>query len=136
VRDAAFSLFAGALVHNQNPLTLLYLGGQRQRSAVSVYRMRVRELIEGFPEHVLPKNMDTDGQYEPLASSESSAWPNLCIHTTSNLESRPVWAQWYWRPKRVGGRFSSQLELTDCIQQAVVMYEADCCGSCGSVMDS
>ncbi len=34
--DAAFSLFAGALVYNQYPPALLDLGRERNRSSVSV----------------------------------------------------------------------------------------------------
>lgn len=61
VRDSAFSLFASALIYKQNPLALLDLGGQRERSAMSVYRQHARELAEGFPEHGLPKNVHANG---------------------------------------------------------------------------
>jgi hypothetical protein len=53
----------------------------------------VGKLVEGFQKNVLPENMHGDGQHEPLAPSDLPAWSKLCIHTTPNVESRPVWAQ-------------------------------------------
>ena len=93
MRNSAFLLLAGTLVHKQNPLALSYLGGQRKRSSMSVHGEHVGELVEGFQENVLPKNMHGDGQYESLAPSDLPARPNLCVHTTANVVSRPVWAQ-------------------------------------------
>jgi len=89
VRDSTFSLFASALIYKQNPLALLDPGGQRERSAVSVYRQHARELAEGFPEHVLPKNMHANGQSEPLASSGLFSWPKLKIHAMASLDREP-----------------------------------------------
>jgi hypothetical protein len=86
MHNPAFLLLAGTLVHNQNPLALLYPGGQRKRSSMSVHREHVGELVEGFQEDVLPKNMHGDGQYEPLAPSDFPARSKLCIHITSNVE--------------------------------------------------
>ena len=93
MRHPAFLLLAGTLVHDQNSLALPYLGGQRKRSSVSVHREHVGKLVEGFQKNVLPENMHGDGQYEPLAPSDLPVWSKLCIHTTANVESRPVWAQ-------------------------------------------
>jgi hypothetical protein len=62
MRDLTFLLFAGTSVHNHNSLALLYPGGQRQRSAGSVYRKHACELIEKFPEHVLTQNMHAHRQ--------------------------------------------------------------------------
>ncbi|MFZ3331849.1 MAG: hypothetical protein WA197_14540, partial [Candidatus Acidiferrales bacterium] len=62
----------------------------RERPSVSVHRKHVGEFTEGFLEYVLPEDMHGDGQYEPLASSERSAWPNPYAHDTPNVESRPV----------------------------------------------
>jgi hypothetical protein len=93
MRDPAFLLLAGTLVHNQNPLALSHFGGQRKRSSMSVHGEHVGELVEGFQEDVLPKNMHGDGQYESLAPSDWPAGSKLWIHTTPNVESRPVWAQ-------------------------------------------
>jgi hypothetical protein len=60
MRNPAFLLLAGTLVHKQNPLALSYLGGQRKRSSMSVHGEHVGELIERFQEDVLPKNMHGD----------------------------------------------------------------------------
>ena len=80
MHDPTLLLFAGALVHKQNALAGSYPGGQRKRSSVSVHGEHAGKLVEGFQKYVLPKNMHTDGQPEPLASSERSGWPNLCMH--------------------------------------------------------
>jgi hypothetical protein len=77
MHDSAFLFLAGTLVHKQNPLVLLYSGGQRNRSSVSVHIKHVGEFVEGFREYILAKNMHRDGQYEPLASSGLPARPNL-----------------------------------------------------------
>jgi len=88
MRNPAFLFFAGTPVHNQDSLALFCASSQRQRSAVSVYRKHARELIEKFPEHVLPQNMYAHRQCEPLASAAFSACPNLLIHTIPNLGVR------------------------------------------------
>ncbi|MGC1257349.1 MAG: hypothetical protein WA867_17445, partial [Candidatus Acidiferrales bacterium] len=77
-------------VHNQNALARSHPGGQRKRSTVSVHGEHAAEFTEGFLEYVLPENMHGDRQFEPLASSERSAWPNPYAHDKPNVESRPV----------------------------------------------
>jgi hypothetical protein len=89
IYDPAFSLLACAPIYEQNPLVFLDPGGQRERSSVSVHREHVGELVEGIPEHVLPKNMYPDGQAEPRASSELPARPNLGFHSMPNLNRQP-----------------------------------------------
>jgi hypothetical protein len=88
--DPAFLFSASVLIHNQNALALLYPGRERKRSSVSVHGEHVGELIEGLSENILPENMDRDGQSEPLAAPDFSAWPNLDIHAESNFEPRPA----------------------------------------------
>jgi len=78
---------------SKNPLALSYFGGQGKRSSMSVHGEHMGELVERFQEDVLPKNMHGDGQHESLAPADWPAWPKLCIHSTPNVESRPVWAQ-------------------------------------------
>ena len=86
MHNPAFPLLARALVYQQNALVLFDPSSQRKRSAVSVDRDHSRELVEGFTEHVLPKNMHRDGQYETLASSQLPGWTNLRIHAIPNLD--------------------------------------------------
>jgi hypothetical protein len=75
--DSAFLLLACTLIHKQNPLALLHPGGQRKGSSVSAHGNHVGEFVERLSEYVLAENMHGDGQYQPLASSELPAWPNL-----------------------------------------------------------
>jgi hypothetical protein len=91
MHHATFALFSGVLVHDQNCLALLYFGSQRKRAAVSADRKHTRELTEGFPEYVLPEDMDRNGQHEPLASPGLFGWPNPSTHTTATLYSALVW---------------------------------------------
>ena len=74
IRDPAFLLLACAPIHDQNRLAGLDLCGQRQRSAVGAQGENARELVEGFPEHILPENMHGHRQDEPLASSRLPEW--------------------------------------------------------------
>ena len=82
MHDPAFLLLARTLIHEQNPLALLHSGGQRKGSSVCAHRKHVGEFVEGFREYVLAKNMDRDGQYEPLASSGLPARPSSYVHST------------------------------------------------------
>jgi hypothetical protein len=78
---------------------------------MSVHREHVGELVERFQENVLPKNMHGDGQYESLAPSDLPAWSKLCIHITSNVESRPVSAQGGTATNRESGRANAKMML-------------------------
>lgn len=93
IDDAALLLFAGKFVHDQNSLALIDSVRQGKRATVSRHREHVRELIEGFQEGVLPKNVDADEQREPFASAGRFDWPGRRVHSIQNLELQLAYAQ-------------------------------------------
>lgn len=93
VDDAALLLFAGKFVHDQNSFALIDSVRQGKRATVSRHGEHVRELIEGFQEGVLPKNVDADQQREPFASAGRFGWPVRRVHSTRNLELQLDYAQ-------------------------------------------